>query len=298
MFHNFHEVEEYIKKENIRKKLVLVCAQDEAALSAVVHARRQGVVEGILLGKEEEIKEILIGMGEAAEDYNIINESGERECSEMAVAMVRDGRADIEMKGLLASSEYLIPIMNPFDGLLPLGGAMSEATVFLYPAQNRLMIATDCAMTIAPDLDKKVQLIENAVKLAKAFGIEKVNVAVISALETVNPEMPSTVEAQQLAEMSWPEGVNVVGPFPLDIALDREIALHKGLDNPAAGNADVLLFPDICSGNVFHKAIHYFAHVPSAGVVCGTDKPVVFTSRSDSAETKYNSILSAIMQSL
>ena len=298
MFRNFVEVEQYILKQGIKKKIVLCGAHDENALEAVVFAKNKGVVEGILIGDEDKIKSILKLMGEKPEDYTIINEPNERDSSEMAVSFVREGRADIEMKGLMPSAEYLLPIMNPFDGLMSGDRIMSEATAFYYPDQNRMMFATDCALNMYPSLEEKVKLVHNAIELAKAFGFEKINVAAISALEKVNPQIPNTKDADELAKMDWGEDIEFAGPFALDNALDEVAARHKGIESNVAGHADVLLMPDLCTGNVFHKCIHYFGHLESAGVMCGTTKPIVFTSRSDSAETKYNSILSAILQSL
>lgn len=298
MFRNFEEIEKYIVDKGLKKKLVLCGAHDENALEAVVYAKKRGVVEGILIGDEGKIKEILTKMGENPSDYEIIHEPAIRESSEMARNFVRDGAADIEMKGQMPSTEYLLPIMDPFDGLMDLGSLMSEVTAFYYPDQDRILFVTDCALNINPTFEQKKQLIQNAVKLAKAFGMEKVNVAAISALESVNPQIPNTQEAAELAKLDWGEDVTVVGPFALDNALDEVTARHKGIDSPVAGHADVLLMPEICTGNVLHKSLHYFGHIASAGVICGTNKPIVFTSRSDSAAAKYNAILSAILQSL
>ena len=297
MFRSFNEVEQSLVGSDKKKKIALCGAHDDTALGAVVQAKRKGVVTGILIGNEKKILALLHEMGEEASDYEIINEQSERGSSEMALSFVKEGRADIEMKGKMPSTEYLMPIMHPFDGLLPLGKMLSEATVFYYPDGNRLILATDCAITIAPSLDEKVKLIENALNLARAFGFEQINVAAVSALAEINPQIISTVEARELTQMDWGSGVNVFGPLALDNALDVKSARDKGIENDVAGCADILLMPDICTGNVLHKCLHFFGHLPSASVMCGTTKPVVFTSRSDSAETKYYSILSAILQS-
>lgn len=296
MFNSFAEIEEHVLSTGVRKRIALAGAHDEAALSAVVDARRRGVVEGTLVGNGERIQELLASMGESADDYVIVDVPSDSEASATALALVRDGEADIEMKGDLPSADFLLPIMNPFDGLVDFGDLLSETTAFEYAHQGRMMFATDCAITIAPTRDQKAQLVENAVGLARAFGFGEVNVAAIGALERVNPQIPNTQDSDALAHMNWSEGVRVAGPFALDNALDIEAAAHKGIDDPVAGKADVLLMPDLTVGNVFHKCIHYLGHMQSAAVICGTKKPVVFTSRSDSAQTKYNSILSAILQ--
>lgn len=298
MFRTFQEIEKYALKMKIQKKIVLCGAHDEAALGALVSAKRKGLVSGILIGDEKEIKEHLIQMGESLSDYEVIHECRESASARMATRFVKEGHADIQMKGNLQSATYLMPIMTPSMGLVPSGGLLSETTAFYYPGHDGIMFATDCAMTIAPSLEDKVKLINNAVTLAKAFGYEKVRVAVISALEKVSQDVVSTLDAEKLVQMEWGDTVIVDGPFALDNALDKDAAKQKKIQSDVAGRADILLMPELCTGNVFHKCIHFLGHLPSAGVVCGTTSPVVFTSRTDSEETKYYSILSAILQSL
>ena len=298
MFRSFEEVEEFVLSQGVKKRIALAAAHDEPALSAVVDARRRGVVDATLVGDGSQIRALLSQMGEDEADYRIVETTGDSEASMTAVSLVHNGEADIEMKGNLPSADFLLPIMNPFDGLVDFGSTLSETTVFEYRDQGRLMFATDCAITVAPGLREKTALVSNAVELARAFGFDEVKVAAISALEKVNPQIESSKDADKLAHMEWPEGVTVAGPFALDNALDAETAAHKGIENPVAGCADVLLMPDLTCGNVFHKCVHYLGHLRSAAVICGTTKPVVFTSRSDSSESKYLSILSAILQSM
>jgi Phosphotransacetylase len=298
MFKNFDDIEQYILGEKIKKRLVLCGAHDEAVLEAVVNAKRKGVITGILIGDKPKILELLAQMEENDAEYEIIHEPRELRSAKMAVQFIKEGRADIQMKGSMQSSLYLMPIMDPENGLLPQGAILSETTVFYYPDRNCLLFATDCALNIAPTLEEKVKLVKNAANLAKVFGYEKVKVAVVSALESVNDDMPSTVDAEKLTKMEWDEEIILEGPFALDNALDINAAIHKGIISDVAGNADILLMPELCAGNILHKSIHFIGHLPSAGVVCGTIAPVVFTSRTDSADTKYNSIMSAILQSL
>lgn len=298
MLKSFAEVEQFVLSQPRTLRIAVCGAHDRHALEALLMARRKGLAEGILVGHADRIVSVLQEMGEDSADYEIIDAASDIEASKMAVSLVASGKADIEMKGSIPSADFLLPIMDPFDGLVGFDGLMSECTVFEYPDQERLMFATDCALTVAPTLEQKTQLVENAVELARAFGLDEVRVAGVSALERVNPDIPSTVEAAELAQRDWGEGVTFAGPFALDNALDEETARAKGIESPVAGRADVLLMPDLCAGNVLHKCIHYFGHMQSAGVVCGTSKPVVFTSRSDSAKTKYNSILCAMLQSL
>ena len=298
MFRNFREIEDCVLEQKIVKRIALCGAHDDAALSAVVDATRRGVITGILIGDGTRIREMLARMDEPADRYEIIDQPREKAAARMAVQLVHDGRADIPMKGSMPSATYLMPIVDPVNGLMEEGGVLSSITVFYYPDRERLMFLTDPALNIAPTLDEKVKLIKNTVKLARALGFEQVNIAALSALEKVSHDIPGSIEAGQLAEMDWGEGVAVAGPFALDNALDVETARHKGIISGVAGNADVLLAPEICAGNILHKSLHYFAHLPSASAMGGSRAPVVFTSRSDSPESKYYSILIAILQTV
>lgn len=297
-FKNFQEVEKYIIDKKIVKKIALCGAHDEEALAAVVHAKQKGYIQGILIGDEEKIKEQLRVMNEPENEYEIINAPTARESSEMALKLVREGEADIEMKGLMPSTEFLLPIMHPITGMLPLGNVFSAATAFYNPDRDDMMFVADCAVNISPDLEQKEKIIRDTVNLARAFGFDEVRVAAVSATADINPNIPSTVDAQKLSEMDFGEKVHVEGPLPLDCVFDRTIAEHKGVGGEVAGRADVLLMPDLCSGNVLHKSIHYLAHLDTGAILQGSKKPVVFTSRSDSADGKQNSILIAILQSI
>ncbi len=297
MFRTFDEIEEYILSNKIVKKIALCGAHDEPALSALVEAKRKGVVECILIGDRPEILNLLAELKEKPEDYEIIHEPDEVVAAKMAVALVKEGKADIPMKGLMQTSSYMRAILDKDKGLLPEGRILSECTPFEYPDQNRIMFVTDCAVNINPDLQAKVHLVRNSVELAHCFGVENVKVAALSSLEKVNPKMPSTVEADTLARMQWDDCV-VEGPFALDNAVSEEAAKHKGMESKVAGRADVLLCSCLDMGNVIHKGLNFFAHLKTAGALCGTESPVILTSRTDSPNTKYNSILTAILQSL
>lgn len=295
MMHSFHEVEQYILQNQITKRIALACAHDEPALSAVIEARRKGVVTGLLIGDSGKILEILRQHQEPAELYEIIDEPDEKKAAALAVAKVKCGEADIPMKGLMQTSSFMRAILNKETGLLPPGQILNQCTVFGYPTQNRIMFAADCAVNIAPGVEEKVKILKNVVKLAGFFGVVRPKVAVISAVEKYNEKIPSTVEAAQIVAMPW-ENCDVGGPYALDIAVDAESAQHKGIADSVAGQADILLMPDLCTGNIFHKSLHFFAHYATAGALCGTEMPVVMTSRTDSPETKYYSILTAILQ--
>lgn len=298
MIRSFKEAENYILENKIIKKIALCGAHDEPALESVLHAKRTGIAEAILIGDKKKITEILTEKGENPEDFEILHEADESASARMAVSLVKERKADIPMKGLMQSSSYLKAILDKETGILPPGKLLGECTVFEFQEQNRLVFITDCAMNIAPSLEEKARLIENAAELAEAFLFDKVKVAAVTALEKVNPKMESTVDADKLAHMKWNDRIVVDGPFALDNAVSAEAAEHKGITGPVAGRADVLLVPDLDAGNMLHKSLHFFAHAQTAGALCGTEYPVVFTSRTDSFRTKYNSILTACMQSI
>lgn len=298
LFHTFDEIEKYVVEQGLAKKIALCGAQDKPALEAVVGAKKKGVVTAVLIGVEDEIRAILAELGENAGEYEIINEPDETLSAKMAVKMVKEGKADIPMKGLMQSSSYLRAILDKENGILPEGKILSQCTAFEFPEQGRFMFAGDCAMNITPGIAEKVEIIKNSAELARKFGIEVPKVACLSALEKVNPKMQSSVDAAELAAMDWHGECEVEGPFALDNAVDMEAAKHKGVTGGVAGRADVLLMSSLDMGNVFHKTIHFFAHAKMAGALCGTEYPVIFTSRTDSPEGKYNSILTAILQSL
>ena len=295
MFHTYAEVEQHILERKISKRIVLAGAHDDPALSALIEAKRRGVVTGLLIGDEPEIHAILGHYGETISDYEIIHEPNEHVAAALAVAKVRDGEADIPMKGLMQTSSFMRAILDKETGLLPPGQILNQCTVFSYPDKSLMMFAADCAVNIAPGVEDKAKILVNVVKLAMCFGIERPKVAIVSALEKVNEKIPSTVDAAELVARNW-DGCDVGGPYALDIAVDEESARHKGVSDAVAGNADILIMPDLCAGNIFHKTLHFFAHLETAGALCGTDMPVVMTSRTDSPLTKYYSILTAILQ--
>lgn len=299
MFHTFKEAEEFILSNKIVKTVALCGAHDEPALEAIIKARSAGIIRAVLIGNELQIKNILSGYGESSGNYTIIHEPDDALSAAMAVSMLKTGEADIPMKGLMQSSTYLKAILNKETGILPRGKILSEASPFEYQDENRIMIITDCAMNIEPDVKQKAGIIKNAIELARAFGKKgTIKIACLSPLEKVNSKIQSTVDADLLARMDWPEDVLVEGPLALDNAVSSEAARHKGIQSLVAGQADILLCSDLCMGNVLHKSLHFFAHAQIAGAMCGTEYPVIFTSRTDSPEAKYNSIITAVLQSL
>lgn len=296
MFRNFEEIEAYLNEHQVTKRLVLAGAQDDIALSAVVRATKAGYVDPILVGDVDRITELLAGMGENADDYELVAAATENKCARTAVKMVVDGKADIPMKGLMQTATYLMSVR--FGGLADPDALVNECTVFHYADVDRLIVTGDCAVNISPTLDEKKVITANLIDVARSLDANPVRVAQLSALEKAEPTMPSSMDAKELAAMDWGDDVVCEGPLALDGVLDEEAAKHKGIQSEVAGKADVIVVPDIHAGNVLHKCVHFFGHYPFASMLLGAYVPVVMNSRTDDAEAKYLSILVAIMRSL
>lgn len=298
MFHNFREIENTIVTSGIKRTIALAGAHDSYSLEAVVEAKRKGLIQTILIGKENEIRKLLAEFNENAENYQIIHCEEDLRCTEIAVELIHKKKADIPMKGLLQTSDFMRPILNKTTGLLESGNVVSQATVVEYAKENRFFLITDCAINITPDVQRKKQIIRNAVTLTRRLGIETANVAVLSAVEKVNPKIISTIDAELLKKASEKgefEHCIVSGPFALDNAISKTAAMHKGINDPVAGNADILLVPDLCVGNTLTKSLVFFTDMKSAGTLLGTKVPLIAASRTDTPENKYLSILLGLL---
>lgn len=299
MFHTFQEIEQYILKQSEPKRLALMNAHDTHSLPAVVDAKRKGLLRAILIGDSKKIKDILAELNEPDEDYEIIHETDDTACARRAIRLIHEGKADYPMKGLMQTSDFMRAILDKENGLLPPGSLLSQATVVEDLARGQFFFVTDCAINISPDYDQKVRIIENAVALAHRLGYTLPKVAALSALEVPNPKMPSTMDALHLQEANRRgeiTGCIVGGPLALDNAVSAEAAAHKGIDNPVAGQADILLVPDLAAGNIFTKSLTFYAKMTSAGTLLGTSVPVIAASRSDTPRNKYYAILLALLQ--
>lgn len=296
MLHSFDELEAALADRGgaARPRVALAGAEDEIALAAVVRARRAGYVDATLVGDEDRIAELLATMGEEAEDYRVVAASSEMQAARTAVNLVCCGEADFPMKGRMQTASFLMAVR--FGGLVEAQGMVNEYTVFHYADQNRLLVCGDCAVNVAPSLEEKRVICANLIGVARSLGASPVKVAALSIVEKPDPSVPSSVDAGELARMDWGVDVLVDGPFALDNALDAEAAAHKGISSPVAGQADVILVPDVQAGNVLHKCAHFFGHYPFASGLLGAKVPVVMNSRTDDADSKYRSILMACIQ--
>lgn len=286
--------EELISKANQKtlKKVSVSNAQDEPVLQAVKAAKDQNIATAILVGDEAKIREIAASIDMDLTDFEIINEPDTEAAALKAVELVHNGKADILLKGLLETKTFLKSVLNKEVGLRT-GKMLSHVCVFEIEGINRLLFFTDVAFNTYPTLADKVNIINNAVEVAHACGIECPKVAPLCAVETVNPKMQPTVDADNLTKMYEGgdfKGCQIYGPLSMDLAIDPEAAVHKGVTNPVAGHADILLFPNIDAGNITYKILVRTAKVKIGNVLVGTSAPVVLTSRSDDFQTKLNSI--------
>ena len=281
MFTNFKELEAYVLSHKNKKRIVLANAHDEPALSAVVNAHRRGVVDGTLLGKKDEILALLREMNEDPAEYEIVDFDGpELDAAKAAVQLVREGKADIPMKGILQTSSFAKAILNRETGLIPASGRRLVSQCGIFEYEGRFMMITDAAINIAPDVDPQIGIVENALPVANALGVELPKVAVLSAVENVTEKMPSTVSAAEIAKRGIP-GCVVSGPLALDGAISMESVKH---------------FIEL--GNVLYKSITYIAGKTMASTICGASCPVIITSRADTPDSKYYSILLAVLRCL
>ena len=276
-----------------RKKVAVAVAQDSEVLQAVQAAKEQNIADAILVGDEAKIKEIAASLNIDVTQFEIINEPDVIEASLKAVKLVHDGEADMYMKGIIDTKNFLKSVLNKEVGLRT-GNPLSHVAVFDVKGYDQLLFLTDVAFMTYPTLEDKVSIINNTVPVAKACGVECPKVAPLAAVEVVNPKMPATVDAAELTKMCEEGKIKdciVDGPLSLDLAIDPEAAKHKGaLDRKIQGDADILLFPDIHAGNLVYKALVHTAEVKNGCILTGTKAPVILTSRSDTFETKVNSI--------
>ncbi len=284
-----------------KKTVAVAAAQDSAVLEAVREAKKRGIADAILVGDEPKIREIAASLEMDLTDYEIIHEPDMAQAALTAVKLAHDGKVDMYMKGLVDTKNFLKSVLDKEVGLRT-GNPLSHVAVFDIPSIDHLLFLTDVAFMTYPTLEDKVNIINNTVPVCKACGVDMPKVAPLAAVEVVNPKMPATVEAAELMKMNEEGQITdciVDGPLSLDLAIDPEAALHKGAtDRKIQGDADVLLFPDIHAGNLVYKAIVHMTDMKNGCILTGTKVPVILTSRSDSFETKVNSIaLAAVVAS-
>ena len=257
---------------------------DESSLKGAVDAARAGLIAPILVGPAARIREIASKAGLDIAGFPIVEAAFSQESAEKAVEQVRNGKAEALMKGSLHTDELMGAVVRRDTGLRT-ARRISHCFVMDVPGHPEALIITDAAVNIAPSLKEKVDIVQNAIDLAHDLGAPEVRVAILSAMETVNPDVPSTLEAAALCKMADRKqitGALVDGPLALDNAISPEAAKIKKIDSPVAGRANVLVVPDLEAGNMLAKSLSFLAGADAAGIVLGARVPIILTSRADS----------------
>ena len=289
---HFHKLISGVKKLPM-KKIAVAAAEDDFVLEALKIAKDEGIAESILVGDEKKIREIAKAINMDLSQFEVINQPDPASAAKIAVKKVHDGEADMYMKGLISTKDFLRSVLDKEVGLRT-GRVLTHVGVFEVKGIDQLLFLTDQAFIMYPTLEEKIKIIENALDIANACGIKNPKVAPLAAVEVVNPKMPATVDAAELTKMNAEgkiKGCIIDGPLSLDMAISKEACSHKkGLDRKITGDADILLFPDIHTGNVAYKMLVHTSHFLNGAILSGTSAPVILTSRSDSVATRVNSI--------
>jgi phosphate butyryltransferase len=287
-------------KQSKNKKIIAVAqAADAEVLKAVKFAIDYQLAEFLLIGDEQKITELAIvnGFDLNQNEIAILHADTPQLAAKLAVSKVSSGDAHVLMKGHLHTKFLLKEVLNREYGLRT-GKTLSHVALFEFPKQDKLLFVTDVAMNLEPNVQEKQQIIENAVEVARKIGFDTPKVALLAAVEIVNPKMQATVDAAILTQMQKRgqiTGCIVDGPLAFDVAISKKAAEEKGIQSEVAGNADILVVPNIESGNSLYKSFIYFANAKVAAVICGAKAPIVLTSRSDSYENKLYSLVLALL---
>ena len=293
MIKNFEQLKEMLKAMPVKRKVAVVPAQDEHTLEAISHAYRDGMVEPVLIGDEPKIREILAQIGTDADKMTIIHVEDPTEAIQKAADMARDGEVDCIMKGKTETGALMKVLVNRERGIRK-NDTMSLLAFMESPNYHKVFAITDVGLLTYPSKDQKKAAIQNAVEAFHALGVEQPKVAILAAVEKVNPKMKETVEAAEIMEEGV-EGCIIEGPISYDLAMDPASAPIKGYVSPVAGDADLLVVPDIVSGNIAAKTITVIGGGRTGGVVLGAKVPVLLVSRAASADDKYMSIVIAAL---
>ncbi len=280
-------------------RFVVAQAADPTILEALAQADKGGFARPILVGRGDDIRRAARERDISIDGWEVAEPRSSDEAAAEAVRLVAGGDGDILVKGFLQTAELLRAVLNKAHGLAT-GRTLSHVGVFRFPEADRFFFVSDAALTISPDFHQKLDIVQNAVDVAHRLGVSEPVVAMLCAIETVNPEMPATVDAASVAKMAERgaiRGALVEGPLALDNAVSVEAARHKGITSELAGRADILVAPNIEAANILYKALIFFARAEEAGIVMGARCPIVLASRSDSARNKlYSLALGALVR--
>ncbi len=296
MIKKLSDLEQYLNEKGVKTKLVVAAAHDENIFEAVVRARETGIVEVILVGNENFIRESFEKNGLDPHAITIINEGDDINAAKIAVKMIYEKKAHILMNGqesYFGASILARPVNDPDYGIKR-GKIMSHMALFELPNYHKLVAVTDVAINIAPDLKAKAAIVMNAVFFMRRLGIEIPKVAVLSAVEVVNEAMPATIDAALLSKMAQRGQIKnciIDGPLAFDNAISKKSAEHKGIVSDVSGDVDILLAPDIETAGTLYQSFVFFANARVASLTLGASAPIVLTTKLDTLETRFNSIL-------
>jgi phosphate butyryltransferase len=299
MLENFDNLVEQVREETT-KTIAIAMAEDHDVLSAIEKARADGLVRGLLTGHKKRILNILNELQIDVKNYIIIDAQNEIDAVEHAVKRVKEGDAQVLMKGLCSTSVFLKGVLDKESGLRS-GKVLSHLALIESPHYHKMLSMSDAALNIAPDILTKIAITENAISAAHNLGLSEPKVAIISAIEKVNPDgMQSSADAAIIAKMAERGQIKnavVDGPLAIDNALSKESCDIKGLQTPVGGDTDICIVPNIETGNVFYKLLTILGSAKVAGIVVGARAPIVLTSRADSDDSKFLSIVTALKAS-
>jgi phosphate butyryltransferase len=291
MFRKLEELVDLARK-NPPTRVAVAAAAHKLVLQSVQRAVDLGLVVPLLVGRESDIRAEAEAIGWELKDEEIVPTLTNKLAAQAAVDLVREDRADILMKGYLHTDEMLHAVLRHESGLRT-DRLLSHVFVLEVPTYHKLLLITDAAININPDITQKGYITQNAVDLAQRLGVEVPKVAALSSVETINPNIPSTVHAaclSKMAERGQIKGAIVDGPLAFDNAISAEAAKEKGIVSPVSGDVDVVVVPDLDAGNILSKNLEYLASAKMAGIVMGASAPVVLTSRSDPPRARVYSL--------
>ena len=286
------------KVKNNRKRLVVAGGNAPTVIQSITKSVNEGIIEATMVGDKEEIIKLSKEKGIDSTMWAIIDEKEPAKIAAKSVELIKSGKADILMKGFISSADYSRAILNKKCGLVEDGGLLTHVTVIHAPSYHKLLIVSDVAILIQPDLSQKVTMLKFCAEIAHKLGIEIPKAGIISCVEKPSFKIDSTVEASMIKKMAKRgriKGVDVDGPLAIDLAISKRCAEEKKFESSVAGDCDILIFPNICTGNVFFKTLTNLANAKIAAIVVGASVPCILTSRADTEESKYFSIALAAL---
>jgi len=281
-----------IAKSRPKRTVAVAAAEDEPVLQAITVAEKEGIANAILVGDTEKIKKYADELKLDISHLEIVDEKDPAKSAKIAVNLIRENAAQVLMKGLVSTADFLRAVLNKEQGLRK-DDLLSHIGFFEVPAYHKVIALTDAAQNIAPNLDEKIAILKNAISVFHKLGVENPKVALLGAVETVNSKMENTLHAAIITQMNRRKqikGCTIDGPLAFDNAVSLEATQHKGIESPVAGDADLLFAPNIEVGNVLYKCFTYFANATVAATILGAACPIVLTSRADTDKSKLLSI--------